>query len=100
MTPHSPEIDVLRSAGLQGRLVVPGDDDWDRARGCWNTACDLRPVAVVEAASAGDVVATVRAARRAGLRVAPQATGHGAEALGALDGTVLLKTAGLKGISV
>jgi FAD/FMN-containing dehydrogenase len=59
---------------------------------------DQQPAAVIEAATAEDVKAAVRLAAREGLRVAPQATGHGAEALGALDGAVLLKTSALRGV--
>jgi FAD binding domain len=100
MTSSSPDLDHLRSADLRGRLVLPDDADWDRARTGWNLAIDQRPAAVVEAACVEDVQATVRAARAAGLRVAPQATGHGSEALGTLDGAVLLKTSALNDILV
>jgi hypothetical protein len=85
-----------------GRLVLPSDDGYDDVRRGWNLAVDQRPAAVAEAASAADVQAVVRHARAAGLRVAPQATGHGAEALSldALRGAILVKTAGLDAIAV
>jgi FAD/FMN-containing dehydrogenase len=54
----------------------------------------------VEAAGPEDVQAVVRVAAREGLRVAPQATGHGSEALGPLDGAVLLKTSRMRGVTV
>jgi FAD/FMN-containing dehydrogenase len=85
---------------IRGRLTLPGDPEWDRARGSWNLSVDQRPAAVAEVASPRDVQAVVRHAAREGLRVAPQATGHGSEALGPLDGTVLLKTSALRGIEV
>ncbi|MDX6700838.1 MAG: hypothetical protein QOF26_1064 [Baekduia sp.] len=85
---------------LGGRLVLPSDPGWDQARAGWNLSIDQQPSAVVEATGVADVQATVRAARAAGLRVAPQATGHGSEALSSLDGAILLKTAGLTGVSV
>jgi FAD/FMN-containing dehydrogenase len=100
MTHSSPEIDSLKSLDLAGRLVLPADADWDQARTGWNLAIDQRPAAVVEAASVADVQATVRAARAAGLRVAPQATGHGSEALGALDGAILLKLSALHAVTI
>ena len=62
-------------------FVRPGDPDWDEARPPWNLAIDQRPAAVVEAASAEDVQAVLRS----GLRVAPQATGHGSEGLPGLE---------------
>jgi FAD/FMN-containing dehydrogenase len=42
----------------------------------------------------------VLAARAAGLRIAPQATGHNAGPLGSLEHTVLLKTSGLGGVEI
>jgi hypothetical protein len=87
---------------LHGRLVSPDDDGYDDARQGWNLAVDQRPAAVAEAASAADVQAIVRHALTTDVRVAPQATGHGAEALAldALRGAILLKTAGLDAIAV
>ena len=52
------------------------------------------------AESAADVAETVRAARAAGLRVAPQGTGHGAGSLGDLSDTVLLRTTRMRGITI
>jgi hypothetical protein len=76
------------------------DADWDTARQAWNLAVDQRPEAVAFPESAQDVAGAVRAARERGLRVAPQATGHGVTPLGSLDGTVLLKTERMRDVSV
>ncbi|MFE7504538.1 FAD-binding oxidoreductase [Promicromonospora sp. NPDC057488] len=85
---------------LAGSLVLPGDPGWDEARQAWQLAVDQRPDAVVVATTTDDVIATVNAARAAGLRVAAQSTGHNAAPLGSLAGTVLLRTSGMTGISV
>jgi hypothetical protein len=85
---------------LRGRLVRPGEDAWDAARSAWNRAVDQRPALVVEAADAFDVQAVVRFAARTGLKVAPQATGHGAAPLGDLSGAVLLRTGRMAAIDV
>jgi FAD/FMN-containing dehydrogenase len=98
MTTRSLSPDTF--AALRGRVTMPGDTGWDAARSGWNRAVDQRPVAVVEAVGAGDVEAVLRIARDAGLRVAPQATGHGAESLGPLEGTILLKTSAMRGVQV
>jgi len=81
---------------IEGRAVLPTDSGWDDARRNWNLAVDQRPAAVVEAAGPADVAALLRA----GLRVAPQSTGHGSELLGPLDDVVLLKTSRLKELSL
>lgn len=92
-------LEALRGA-VRGRVTGPGDPGWDVARRSWNLSVDQRPRAVVHADGADDVAAVVRLARRAGLRVAPQATGHGAEALSALDDAILLHTSAMRGVAV
>ena len=57
----------LRAHGFIGRLVEPGDPDYDAARAGWNGAIDRRPAAVAYATDADDVAAAIRAARAAGL---------------------------------
>ena len=60
-------------------------------------AVDQRPAAVALPRSAADVAEVVRAAAPAGLRVAPQSTGHNAGPLAAqgLDDVVLVRTSGM-----
>lgn len=87
-------------ASLDGELVLPADPGWEEARTAWNLAVDQRPAAVVLAESAADVAETMRAARVAGLRVAPQGTGHGASALGDLSDTILLRTTRMRGVTI
>jgi FAD binding domain len=85
---------------MTGRVVVPSDRDWDAVRQVFNLALDLRPAAVVLPRDERDVVAVVGYARAHGLRVAPQATGHNAGALGSLDGTLLVDVRELQDISI
>ncbi len=85
---------------IDGRVAVPGDPDWDQARLAWNLAVDQKPEAVVFAESAGDVAETVRYAAENDLKVAAQGTGHGAAPLPPLDGTILLKTERMRGVSI
>lgn len=90
-------------ATIAGRVLTPADPGWDEARTGWNLAVDQRPTAVVVAASVADITHTVRAARRLGLAVAPQGTGHNAGALvanGALTDAILLRMHELRGVVV
>ncbi|WP_340537584.1 FAD-binding oxidoreductase [Nocardioides sp. GXZ039] len=92
-------LDLL-ALDLDGVLTLPGDPEWDQARQAWNLAVDQQPVAVATVASVRDVQAVVTAARRAGLRVAPQSTGHNASPMGALADTILLRLSQMRGVSV
>ncbi|MFE5340435.1 FAD-binding oxidoreductase [Isoptericola sp. NPDC056578] len=86
------------ASDLAGRLLLPGDEGFDAAATPWNLAVRQPVAAVVEAADADDVAATVRHARAAGLTVAAQSTGHGAS--GDVAGTVLLRTRALDAVEV
>ena len=93
------DLPALRDL-IDGEVVTPADDRWDDARRPWNFAHDQRPELVAFPESAEDVVAIVQYASRNGLRVAPQGTGHNAGPLGSLDGTILLSTSRMRGVSV
>ncbi len=85
---------------LDGRVVRPGDPDWDAARAAWHLEVDQRPEAVVIAASTRDVIAAVNTARRCGFRVAAQSTGHNAGPLGDLAGTILVRMHEMREVQV
>ncbi|HXP29240.1 MAG TPA: serine hydrolase domain-containing protein [Solirubrobacteraceae bacterium] len=57
----------LRELSTEGRVVQPGDEDWDDTRAAWNLIADQRPTAVALVHGAADVAAVVRFA--AGRRV-------------------------------
>jgi len=81
-------------------LLTPAAPGWDDARKAWNLAVDQRPAAIALPRSVADVIAAVNYARQHGLRVAAQGTGHGAAPLGPLDGTVLVKTARMRQVTI
>jgi hypothetical protein len=83
-----------------GAVVLPGDEGYDAARSGFNLGLDQRPAAVAYPADANEVAALVRCARAAGLRIAPQSTGHNAGPLGDLRDTLLVKTSGLRGVEI
>jgi FAD/FMN-containing dehydrogenase len=85
---------------FDGAVFAPGDPGWDEARAPWQRAADQHPAAVVYPENEKDVVAAVQAAEELGLRVAPQATGHNAPPLGALDKTILLRTGAMRGVRI
>jgi hypothetical protein len=85
---------------IAGAVVLPGDPGWDEARSGFNLLDDQHPAAVAFPTDGPDVAAAVNHARRAGLRVAPQATGHNQGPLGDLDGTLLLNVSRLQEVRV
>lgn len=85
---------------IQGRVLVEGDDAWQGARQTFNVLHDQRPAALVRVASAGDVAETVRYAARAGLRIAPQSTGHNAGPIAGLEDALLVRTDDLQEVTI
>lgn len=67
------ELDALTI----GTVALPGDREYDALVSPWNLAVPVRPAAVLAAHDARDVVEAVQFAARHGMRVTPQATGHG-----------------------
>jgi FAD/FMN-containing dehydrogenase len=88
------------SAQMRGRVVTASDPDWDATRQVFNLATDLKPAAVALPRDQDDVIAAVDYARESGLRVAPQATGHNADAHGSLEDTLLVDVRELQEVSV
>jgi FAD/FMN-containing dehydrogenase len=105
----SPVTDPFTTAALRGlfdgraadRVHLPGDPGYDAARVAWNLAVDQRPAAVVSVASVEEVTDVVRTAALAGLRVAPQTTGHNAMPLAArgVEDVVIVRTGLLDSVS-
>jgi len=98
---------ALRPAELDrnlcaGRIWLRGDTGYDEHRLGWALAADLAPAAIAFPHTVDEVIAVVRAAVAAGLRVAPQSTGHGAGALADQDlsRTVIVRLCEFTGVTI
>lgn len=99
---HTTEMDPhLRTlaATLDGRLVLPGDPDWDQARTPWNLAIEQVPAAVaIPAATADDLRRIIATARVGGYEIAVQPNGHGASS--DLRDCILVRTSAFDEVSI
>jgi FAD/FMN-containing dehydrogenase len=77
-------------ADIAGRIVRPGDPDYDATRQILSGAYDRRPAAIVRAANAEDVARVVRFARETGTELAIRAGGHSNAGHGSTDSGVVL----------
>jgi FAD/FMN-containing dehydrogenase len=84
---------------MRGEIVTAADPGWDDARQPWDLV-DQRPAVVAMPLDAADVRTVVLFARRHGLHVAPQGTGHNAGPLGPLEDTILLSTRRMRGVDI
>jgi FAD/FMN-containing dehydrogenase len=88
------------TSSLGDRVVGQQDPRWNEARRAWNLAVDQRPAAVATPESAEDVVALIEVARKHGLRVAPQGTGHSAGPRASLEGSVLADMSRMNAVEI
>jgi FAD binding domain/Berberine and berberine like len=87
-------------AAIDGEIHRPGEPGWDVARSAWNLAVDQHPDLVAMPAGPNDVVLLVDAARRTGLQVAVQGTGHSAAGYEDLSRTMLIRTMRMREVEV
>ena len=85
---------------LNGAVIVPDDPRYDEARSSFNLLVDQRPAAVAFPSDARDVADAVAFAKRVGLRVAPQATGHNQAPLGEMEELLLVNVSRLQDVHV
>lgn len=93
-----PTDDTGLRAVVRGRVLLPGDTDFDRARTPWNLTVDQSVRAVVELADADDIPALIRYARESGRALTVQPNGHNPSY--AVDGTILVRTNQLNGVQI
>jgi hypothetical protein len=90
-------LDDLRSR-ITGTIAEPHDPAYEALASAWNLAVEMRPAAVVAVRNSADVVETVTFARKNGMTVGVQATGHGA--VSSLAGHLLIVTRDLDEVTV
>jgi hypothetical protein len=85
---------------FRGRLIGPGDGDYDEARAVYNAMIDKRPALIARCADADDVATAVGFARDHGLLLAVRGGGHNGAGLGTCDDGVVIDLSLLKDIEV
>jgi FAD binding domain/Berberine and berberine like len=85
---------------LRGRLVRPGDADYDSARAVWNGMHDRHPAAVARCASTSDVLAALRFAVDHELPVAVRGGGHSIPGFSTCDDGMVIDLSPMHGVVV
>jgi FAD/FMN-containing dehydrogenase len=92
-------VEALRER-VRGAVIAETDDGYDEARAVYNAMIDRRPLAVIRAVDAGDVIATVNAARENGLDLAVRGGGHGVPGFGTCDAGLAIDLSAMRGVRV
>jgi FAD/FMN-containing dehydrogenase len=85
---------------LKGRVIAPGDDDYDRARTVVSGTIDRRPAVIVKVADADDVADVVRLARETELELAVRSGGHSNAGHSVSEGGIVLDLSDMKGLEI
>jgi len=92
-------IQTFKSA-LRGRLVQPGDADYDAVRALYNAMIDKRPRLIARCVDVADVIAAVGFGRDQGLLVAIRGGGHNGPGLGSCDDGLVIDLSLMKSVRV
>jgi FAD/FMN-containing dehydrogenase len=94
------ELIAAFAAELRGRVVRPGDHDYDKTRRVWNGIIDKRPALIVLCAGVADVVAAVNLAREHDLLVAVRGGGHNVAGTAVCDGGIVIDLSQMRAVRV
>ena len=92
-------IDALR-ATLGGRMILPGDADYDAARTVAAGGIDRHPALIVRVADDRDVARVVALARETGLELAVRSGGHSGLGHGVTEGGIVIDLTAMKAIEI
>ncbi len=92
-------IPTLRDA-VKGRVITPGDADYDAARTVMMGGIDARPAAIVRVADAGDVATVIGFARDTGLELAVRSGGHSSAAHSTTEGGIVIDLRELQSLDI
>jgi len=88
------------SARLKGRLIQPGDNDYDEARAIFLGGFDCRPALIARPGDASDVAQVVLVARESGVALAVRSGGHSGAGHSTVDGGIVLDLRDLKTLDI
>ena len=93
------QLRTLRTT-IAGRVIEPGDAEYDDARRVTVGGIDRHPAAVVRVANVDDVRAVIALARETGAELAVKSGGHSAKGDSTTDGGIVLDLHDLRAIDI
>ncbi len=92
-------ISQIRPA-FKGRVIAPGDAEYDRARTVFAGGIDRRPAVIIRVADAADVARVVSLARETGLELAVRSGGHSGAGHSVSDGGIVLDLSDMRAMQI
>jgi hypothetical protein len=88
------------AAKMRGRLLIAGNDGYDKARLVLNPSFDKHPALIAQPSGAADVQSAVTFARSNNLLVAVKCGGHSASGQSTCDKGMMIDLSGFRGVRV
>ncbi|MBA2682380.1 MAG: FAD-binding oxidoreductase [Ktedonobacteraceae bacterium] len=85
---------------MSGRLLLPGDPDFEAERHVWNGTVDRHPALITCCMDVDDVIASVVFARQQDLSVSVRSGGHSPAGYGTNDGGIVIDLSSMNAISI
>jgi hypothetical protein len=92
-------VSDLRAA-LNGRVIVPEDQDYEQARTIFYGGIDRRPQGIVRVTDSNDVLQVITLARQAGIELAVRGGGHSFAGHSLSDGGIVLDLRELQSLQI
>ncbi|MGF1733980.1 FAD-binding oxidoreductase [Photobacterium satsumensis] len=85
---------------IQGRIIVPDDNDYDEVRQIWNAMIDKRPAVIVKCSSASDVLSALNYAKETNLDITVRGAGHNIAGNSICDNGLMIDLSDMKAVTV
>jgi FAD/FMN-containing dehydrogenase len=92
-------VEQLRGA-IQGRLVLPGDADFDAVRRIWNATIDRRPAAILQCAGEDDIPRGIGFARDKEMELSVRGAGHNIAGNAVCEGGLMIDLSAMKAVRI
>lgn len=98
MTEQTPGVALKEN--VKGRVLEPGDADYDEARTIWNGMIDRRPAFIVQCMGVDDVSAAVKFSRQEGYGLSVKGGGHSVAGNSVCDDGLMLDLSPMNAVQV
>ena len=85
---------------LRGKVLLPGEPEYDSSRTIWNAMIDRKPKLIVRCAGVADIMRSVALARDHGLLVSIRGAGHNIAGNAVCDDGLMIDLSALKSVRV
>ncbi len=85
---------------VRGRVVLPGDPQYDDVRKIWNAMIDRRPAVIVQCKDADDVPHAIQWARQNGIEMSIRGAGHNIAGNAVCEGGAMIDLSTMKNVRV